>query len=86
MLGLPRDMSYLRMDVKMKEKVKLIPGIKQFIFVKLEERCGELFTAPLLGESNLLSNIVRADGFIITAGNKLRIKKGEKVSIFLFRK
>jgi len=86
MLGLPRVLPYLSVDAKMKEEVRLIQGIKQFIFVKLERICGEFFAVPLHGESNLLSNIIKADGFIITNEERTTIEEGEEASVFLFQK
>ena len=86
MLGLSKALPYFSVNAKMKEEVKLIRGINQLIFVKLENMSGEFFAVPLHGESNLLSNIIKADGFIITNGERTTIKEGEEVHVFLFQK
>lgn len=82
MLGLPKTLPYSA-DVKMKKEVRFRPGIKHFVFVKLEKIHEELFAVPLIGESNLLRNIVNANGFIITSEHETTIRAEQKVSMFL---
>ncbi|HIE18823.1 TPA: molybdopterin molybdotransferase MoeA [Candidatus Bathyarchaeota archaeon] len=85
MLGLSKALPYFSVNAKMKEEVRLIRGIRQFIFVELEKTSEGFFAAPLIGESNLLSNIIKADGFIITTEDATKIEEGQKVSVFLFK-
>jgi len=85
MLGLPKELPYFSMDVKIGEEIRLKGNIKRFIFVKPATIDGELFAFPLHGEFNLLSSIVRADGFAITREDETLIKKGQKVRTFLFK-
>jgi molybdopterin molybdotransferase len=83
MLGLPKTLPYFAVEAKMNKEARLIQGIKQFILVKLEKVQGEFYAVPLPGESNLLSNIVNADGFIITTEHETTIKEKQKVHVFL---
>lgn len=85
MLGLPKALPYVAADAKIKKEVRLIRGIKQFVLVKLEEIGGEFFAIPLLGESNLLSNIINSDGFIITPEHETTIEKGQEVRVYLIK-
>ncbi len=82
MLGLLERM-HPHIDANMKEEIRLTRGIRRFILVKLMEKEGTTYATPIFGESNILSNIAKADGFILTSENETLIRKLQRVRVFL---
>lgn len=63
------------------------PGMTYFLQVKLENRNGELFAIPEIGNgSGDLANLVDADAFIELPADSVEFKKGEVFPILTYRK
>jgi molybdopterin molybdotransferase len=78
-----------RWDTDMTVKARLArsihsaPGRQEHISVALEETEGELWARPLLGKSGLITALVRADGTVTVAQDRLGIDRGEIVEVSL---
>lgn len=76
---LPTRRAKISEDVSFK---KFIP-FQQVTFVKINIVKDGIIAQPIIGESNLISVPVKANGFIVTSEHKTIIKKGEEVEIQL---
>ena len=60
------------------------PGREEYIRVSLEEKDGELWAAPSLGKSSLITTMVEADGLAKVGLGTEGVKQGSKIPILLF--
>jgi molybdopterin molybdotransferase len=69
---------------KVTKNVSSSPGREEHVGVKLEEKNGELWAAPLLGKSGLITTLTQADGTAVIPLRKTGVRKGELVEVRLF--
>ena len=60
------------------------PGREDYVQVKLVERGGELWAEPVLGKSNLIFTLVKADGLMVVPLDANGVQEGEMVEVRLF--
>ncbi len=71
-------------SAKIAKNISSSPGRQEHIAVALEEKNGELWAAPILGKSGLISILTRADGTFVIPLKKLGVQAGETVKVRLF--
>jgi molybdopterin molybdotransferase len=59
-------------------------GREDYVPVKLDEREGEIYAEPVFGKSNLLSNMMRADGLAQVPLDRNGLAEGDSVLVTLF--
>lgn len=59
-------------------------GREDHVRVSIENRDGVFYAIPVLGKSGLITTLVRADGMVMIAGDKLGLDAGEEVTVRLF--
>jgi molybdopterin molybdotransferase len=59
-------------------------GREDYVQVKLEQRDGERWAVPVLGESNLITTMIKADGMVQVPLDKHGLPEGERVTVSLF--
>lgn len=69
---------------KVTKNVSSSPGKEEHIGVKLEEKNGEIWAAPLLGKSGLITTLTQADGTAVIPLRKTGVREGEFVEVRLF--
>jgi len=60
------------------------PGREDYVQVKLVERGGELWAEPVLGKSNLIFTLVKADGLMVVPLDANGVQEGEMVEVRVF--
>ncbi|MEO5358692.1 MAG: molybdopterin molybdotransferase MoeA [Nitrospirae bacterium YQR-1] len=68
------------------KNISSLPGREDHIWVKMENRDGELWAIPVLGKSGLIATMAKADGVIVVGSDKRGISEGDTVEIRLFQK
>ena len=71
-------------SARMAKNVSSSPGREEHIGVMLEERNGEIWAAPLLGKSGLITNLTHADGTAVIPLRMTGIREGDPVEVRLF--
>ena len=84
MQGLAQSMTYRSTPARLARNVASTPGREDYIQVKLVERGGELWAEPVLGKSNLIFTLVKADGLIVVPLDENGVQEGEIVEVRLF--
>jgi molybdopterin molybdotransferase len=81
--GLSTTNSLLSIRAKIAEEVsfKSFTPFQQVTFVKIKRVQDGFMAEPVIGESNLLSVPVKANGFIVTPEHRLIIRAGEEVEV-----
>jgi len=69
---------------KVTKNVSSSPGKEEHVGVKLEEKNGEIWAAPLLGKSGLITTLTQADGTAVIPLRKTGVREGEFVEVRLF--
>jgi molybdopterin molybdotransferase len=69
---------------KITKNISSSPGRQEHIAVALEKRNDELWAAPILGKSGLITTLTRADGTFVIPLKKLGVQEGEPVKVRLF--
>ncbi len=69
---------------KVTKNVSSSPGKEEHVGVKLEEKNGEIWAAPLLGKSGLITTLTQADGMAVIPLRKTGVREGEFVEVRLF--
>jgi molybdopterin molybdotransferase len=59
-------------------------GREDHVRVSIDNRDGLLYAIPVLGKSGLITTLVRADGTVAIASDKLGLDAGEEVTVKLF--
>ncbi|MFO7820137.1 MAG: molybdopterin-binding protein, partial [Halanaerobacter sp.] len=59
------------------------PGREEYIRVSLEEKDGELWAAPSLGKSSLITTMVEADGLAKVGLGREGVKQGSEIPVLL---
>jgi molybdopterin molybdotransferase len=73
----------LTLRARLTKGVNSAPGRQDRICVALEERDGEIWAAPLLGKSGLISTLAEAHGAICVPPDRLGLHRGEHVEVRL---
>jgi molybdopterin molybdotransferase len=82
--GLRTRQYFKTVQARMAKSIASAAGREDHIRVCLEERDGELFAAPVLGKSGLITTLVKAHGVVAISQGKLGLDAGEEVSVKLF--
>jgi molybdopterin molybdotransferase len=69
---------------KVTKNISSSPGREEHVGVKLEEKNGEIWAAPLLGKSGLITTLTQADGTAVIPLRKTGVREGEFVEVRLF--
>jgi len=69
---------------KVTKNISSSPGKEEHVGVKLEEKNGEIWAAPLLGKSGLITTLTQADGTAVIPLRKTGVREGELVEVRLF--
>jgi molybdopterin molybdotransferase len=69
---------------KVTKNISSSPGKEEHVGVKLEEKNGEIWAAPLLGKSGLITTLTQADGTAVIPLRKTGVREGEFVEVRLF--
>ncbi len=69
---------------KVTKNISSSPGREEHVGVKLEEKNGEIWAAPLLGKSGLITTLTQADGTAVIPLRKTGVREGELVEVRLF--
>lgn len=72
-----------QLRARLARNVASASGREDFVQVRLEQRAGELWAAPVFGKSNLIYTLIRADGLIKIALDSNGIAEGEWVTVEL---
>lgn len=86
--GIPSIPRYMTLSAKMSQEiiVKEFKSFKRIRFVKISKAFHDYIAEPVMvGDSSLISVLVKSDGFIVISEGKETIKKGEKVDVHLFK-
>jgi molybdopterin molybdotransferase len=84
LLGCVAPPARYNVRARLTRNVASTTGREDYVQVKLEERDGELWAAPVFGESNLITTMVRADGMAKIPLDLHGMTAGEWVSVRLF--
>jgi molybdopterin molybdotransferase len=84
MQGLAQPAIYRSGRARLARNVASTPGREDYIQVKLVERGGELWAEPVLGKSNLIFTLVKADGLMVVPLDANGVQEGELVEVRLF--
>jgi molybdopterin molybdotransferase len=72
------------LTAKLTRNIPSVPGREDYVPVKLEEKEGQLYAEPVFGKSNILSNMIKADGIAQVPLDKAGLAAGEPVLVTLF--
>jgi molybdopterin molybdotransferase len=72
------------LTARLTRNIPSAPGREDYVPVKLEEREGQLYAEPVFGKSNLLSNLIKADGIAQVPLDRAGLAAGEPVLVTLF--
>ncbi|HET7090386.1 MAG TPA: gephyrin-like molybdotransferase Glp [Anaerolineae bacterium] len=84
MQGLAQPAIYRSVHARLTRNVASTPGREDYIQVKLVERGGELWAEPVLGKSNLIFTLVKADGLMVVPLDANGVQEGELVEVRVF--
>lgn len=84
MQGLAQPAIYRSVRARLTRNVASTPGREDYIQVKLVERGGELWAEPVLGKSNLIFTLVKADGLMVVPLDANGVQEGEMVEVRVF--
>jgi len=84
MQGLARPTMHRSVRARLARNVASTPGREDYIQVKLVERGGELWAEPVLGKSNLIFTLVKADGLMVVPLDANGVQEGEIVEVRVF--
>jgi molybdopterin molybdotransferase len=72
-----------RVQARLARNIPAASGRADFVRVRLEERDGEMWAAPVFGKSNLIFTLVRSEGVVEVALDSNGIPAGETVTVIL---
>jgi molybdopterin molybdotransferase len=72
-----------RVKARLARNIPAASGRADFVRVRLEERDGEMWAAPVFGKSNLIFTLVRSEGVVEVALDSNGIPAGETVTVIL---
>jgi molybdopterin molybdotransferase len=72
------------LTARLTRNIPSAPGREDYVPVKLEEKEGQLYAEPVFGKSNLLSNLIKADGIAQVPLDRAGLAAGEPVLVTLF--
>ena len=72
------------LTARLTRNIPSAPGREDYVPVKLEEKEGQLYAEPVFGKSNLLSNLIKADGIAQVPLDRAGLEAGEPVLVTLF--
>jgi molybdopterin molybdotransferase len=84
MQGLAQSITYRSIRARLARNVASTPGREDYVQVKLVERDGELWAEPVLGKSNLIFTLVKADGLMVVPLDANGVQEGEMVEVKVF--
>ncbi len=84
MQALAQPTIYRLVRARLARNVASTPGREDYVQVKLVERGGELWAEPVLGKSNLIFTLVKADGLMVVPLDANGVQEGEMVEVRLF--
>ncbi len=84
LLGCKQPPARYNVRARLTRNVASTTGREDYVQVRLEERDGELWAAPIFGESNLITTMVRAEGMAKIPLDLHGMTAGEWVSVRLF--
>jgi len=73
-----------RVTARLAHNIASVPGREDYVSVKLAEREGQLWAAPVFGKSNLIYTLVKADGLLRVPLDLNGLHEGELVEVQLF--
>jgi len=73
-----------RVTARLAHNIASVPGREDYVSVKLVEREGQLWAAPVFGKSNLIYTLVKADGLLRVPLDLNGLHEGELVEVQLF--
>ncbi|MBM4463549.1 MAG: molybdopterin molybdotransferase MoeA [Chloroflexi bacterium] len=71
------------LTAKLTRNTPSAPGREDYVPVKLEEKEGQLYAEPVFGKSNVLFNLIRADGLAQVPLDRAGLAAGETVLVIL---
>ncbi len=84
MQGCAQSLPYRSIRARLARNVASTPGREDYVQVKLVERDGELWADPVLGKSNLIYTLVKADGLMVVPLDASGVQEGDLVEVRLF--
>jgi molybdopterin molybdotransferase len=82
--GVASPPEHRRVTARLAHNIASVPGREDYVSVKLVEREGQLWAAPVFGKSNLIYTLVKADGLLRVPLDSNGLHEGELVEVQLF--
>jgi len=84
MLGNPTPPTRRAVAATLARNIQSAPGREDHVPVRLLEREGAMWAEPVLGKSNLIYTLIRADGEVLVPIDSNGLHQGEAVHVRLF--
>jgi molybdopterin molybdotransferase len=85
MLGMKQAETRFNLQAKIKRRIAVALGRKNYVRVRVFEKNHELLAEPISARgSSMISTMTRANGYVVVPENREGLEKGEMVSVQMF--